>query len=90
MSGFSNDTYGFVEKVARTSEVLPDCRGPVTTTTGKPLARRSRVVDNLRGIMAINVQPVEFKPWLEFNFIVVKLQENSCAELVERLPYLPT
>jgi type IV pilus assembly protein PilQ len=33
------------------SVVLPDCRGPVSTTTGKPLAKRSSVGAAARGII---------------------------------------
>jgi hypothetical protein len=42
-SGSSSDVYGRSGNSARTSVVLPDWRGPVTATTGKPRARaRSR------------------------------------------------
>lgn len=33
-------------------------------------------MDNLRGIMAINLHPIESKGILQFTFIVVNLQEN--------------
>ena len=38
-------------RIARTSVVLPDCRGPVTATAGNWPARRRSVVAAARGIM---------------------------------------
>ena len=37
-----------------TRVVLPSCRGPVSATTGKPLARRSSVLVTVRGIIFTN------------------------------------
>lgn len=54
VSGFSSDKYLCFGKSDLTNVVLPDCRGPVTETTGYFLANFNNVVDNFLGIILCN------------------------------------
>lgn len=45
-------------------------------------------MDNLREIMVINLQPIEFKGVLQFSFIIVNLQEDF--DRIGRTSPLPT
>ncbi len=65
-------------KAARTSVVLPDCRGPVTTTTGNPRARRSTVAVKALGIMRT---PPPRMCVVQFSDVIVNLQDSRLDDV---------